>query len=711
MNLKKFIQELKRRNVFKVATAYIIAGWLIIQVVSSVFPIFKFPAWTAQFVVILVLIGFPIAIILAWAFEMTPEGVKRTDEVPKDQSITKTTSKKLNYVVIVALALVVVVLSYKVFFGGQTPAATNKQIEQQPTDSLSAPPKSIAVLPFVNMSQDTNNAYFASGIRDLILTKLDEIGGIKIIARTTSDQYKSRPEDLRIVGRQLGVATVLEGSVQKAGNQVLINVQLIKTKDSGHLWAHDYIRTLTNIFGVEGEVADSIARSLHTTLTPEESQTVHQIATRNPQAYDLYLKADYIVKAFWTTVGSISDINKALDLCQKAIDLDSTFALAYASKAGVLAEKTLLSGYSKSRNEQAFRLARKALQLNPGLPEAYIAMGDVYLFGSQDYHSALQYFKQAYAKMPNNVGLLESISEAHKYIGQWNQARTELEQVTRLDPQNSVYLGRLGELYAHLRLYREAEQAYKQGLLVNPGDNAIKYFYYIPTLLMEGKLDSARAILTRTRQRFNTLKLSLTGHNYEDAILGYVYVNERNFDKARSVFSSMKSTPNTTLGGLVSFGFIVDPTINMVRLDLEQGDRKRARIQARIALDSLNHYYGQYEDHQDYYGAGYYVGLAWVQAGLGDKQGAVQAARKAVQIMPVTRNALFGPWYMEALAEIYAQTGYTNQAIVTLTKLMEMKGAGNVSSPAELRQDPVWDPLRKDPGFKALLKKYPKKQE
>ncbi|HKI44300.1 MAG TPA: tetratricopeptide repeat protein [Balneolales bacterium] len=707
MNLKKFLQELKRRNVFKVATAYAIAGWLIIQVATSVFPAFKFPDWTTQFVIILVLIGFPISIILAWAFEMTQEGVKRTDEESEEQPTTKKTGRKLDIILGLLLVLAVGIIFYQQV--SKPKRGTTQELSAGPAsvDSLSAPSKSIAVLPFVNMSADTNNAYFASGIRDLILTKLDEIGGLKVIARTTSDQYKSRPEDLRTVGSQLGVATVLEGSVQKAGNQVLINVQLIKTTTSGHLWAHDYIRTLTNIFGVEGEVADSIAQSLHTTLTPEEANTVHQIATRNPQAYDLYLKANYIERTLVTSGASPSDLNKAIDLCQKAIDLDSTFTLAYARKATLLAEENLVSAYNKNRYERAYNAAQKALKLNPDLPEAYVAMGVVYLFGSHDYHSALRYLKQAYAKMPNNAGVLEAVSEAMKYLGQWDQAKTELERATILDPHNSLYLDRLGEVYAHLRLYNKAEDAFQQGLSVNPQDNILKIFYYIPTLMMEGKLDSAGGMLMRMARRLKERKLSLLWSNRVYARLGYVYTYERNFDKARLAFSTLKPTPNTNLGGLVSSGFIVDPSINLVRLDLERGARNQARLQARIARDSLNHYWGQYVDRQDYSGADYYVGLAWVKAGLGDKQGAVRAAQKAIQIMPVSRDALYGPWYVEALAEIYTQTGYSDQAIATLKQLMEMQAGGMACSPTELRQDPVWDPLRKEPAFQSLLKKYP----
>jgi TolB-like protein/tetratricopeptide (TPR) repeat protein len=710
MNFKKLISELKRRNVFRVAGVYAVTGWLLIQVVTSVFPTFKFPDWTAQFVIILVLIGFPIAIILAWAFEMTTEGVKRTGEVHPEHSITKATGKKLNNIILIVLALAVLVLFYKDFFGRQTAPSNSYKTKPVAADTLSIPSRSIAVLPFTNMSPDTNNAYFASGIRDLILTKLDEIGGLKVIARTTSDQYKSRPEDLRTVGRQLGVATVLEGSVQKAGNQVLINVQLIKTTTSGHLWARDYTRTLTNIFGVEGEVADSIAQSLHTTLTPEEAKTIHQIPTRNPQAYDLYLKANYNIIA--ASTGQVSDMkwNESIDLYEKAIHLDTTFALAYVGKAEALAYENLASGFDKGRYEKAYKAAQKALKLNPGLPEAFQAMGYTNLWGSLDYKSALRYFEKAYAKMPNNPNLLESISDAHKRLGQWKQARTELERVTRLDPRNSIYLARLGELYTHLRLYTKAESAYRQGLSVNPNDVQLRISYFAPTLMMEGKLDSTRDMLLRLTQT-GAIKGDII-KNLAKALLGHIYADEHKFDKAREALESLK--PGTTVSsfGLYTFGLsLMDPTISIVRLYLDRGNKEKARDEAQMAMDSLNFYWGPYKDHHDFVGAGYYVGLAWVKAGLGDKEGAVRAARKAIQIMPVTRDALFGPWYMEALAEIYAQTGYTNQAIATLKQLMEMKGAGNVSSPAELRQDPVWDPLRKYQAFQALLKKYPLKKE
>ncbi len=290
MNLKKLISELKRRNVFKVAMAYAIAGWLIIQVISTIAPQLHLPHWVPTFFTILVLTGFPIAIILAWAFEMTPEGVKRTDEVPEEKSVTQKTGRRLNVVLGVLLVITVGIIFYQQFFRAQPAISGGVSKGTAVADSASAPAKSIAVLPFENMSADSNNVYFANGMQDMILTKLADIGDLKVISRTSTERYKSHPGDLKTIAAQLGVATILEGSVQKAGNQVLINVQLINAQNDNHIWAESYTRTLDNIFGVEGEVAEKIASALNAKLSPTESKAVAHMPTRNPAAYDAYLR-------------------------------------------------------------------------------------------------------------------------------------------------------------------------------------------------------------------------------------------------------------------------------------------------------------------------------------------------------------------------------------------------------------------------------------
>ncbi|MGH8214431.1 MAG: hypothetical protein ACREPZ_01855, partial [Rhodanobacteraceae bacterium] len=343
MATRGFWHELKRRHVYRVAVAYAVVGWLLIEVATQVFPVFHMPDWADQLVVLLIVIGFPVALILAWAFEMTPEGVRRTEpatsEGARPPEQTRHIGKRLNAIIIGVLAVAVAVLLWQKFTPSGRHAgsatATARAVEGNgdnattKREASAAPAKSIAVLPFENLSNDKNNDYFVAGMQDLILTKLADIGDLKVISRTSTMQYKSHPEDLKTVGKQLGVATILEGSVQKAGDQVLVNVQLIDARSDNHIWAQSYTRTLDNVFGVEGEVAGQIAQALKAKLSPAESKRLATSLSSNSAANDLFLRAEYQVNQ--------GDINydtaswkAAIPLYRQAIAKDPDFALAYA---------------------------------------------------------------------------------------------------------------------------------------------------------------------------------------------------------------------------------------------------------------------------------------------------------------------------------------------------------------------------------------------
>ena len=272
-----FLSELKRRNVYKVAVAYAIVGWLLIQIATQVFPFFEIPNWGVRLIVILVVLGFPVALIIAWAFELTPEGLKRTEEADREQ-VSSSRSRTWIYVVISAAAL-----SGGLFFLGRYTASNENKLGKVPA-------KSIAVLPFENLSEDKANAYFATGIQEEIMTRLAKITDLKVISRTSTQQYQSKPGNLSQIAKELGVAHVLEGSVQRVGEQVRVNVQLIKADHDSHIWGETYDRKLTDIFGVESDVAKSIAQSLQAKLSGREEQAFAVQPTDNPDAYDAYLR-------------------------------------------------------------------------------------------------------------------------------------------------------------------------------------------------------------------------------------------------------------------------------------------------------------------------------------------------------------------------------------------------------------------------------------
>jgi len=270
-----FFAELKRRNVYKVAIAYAVVAWLLIQIATQVFPFFEVPNWVVRLVVLLLVIGFPVALILAWAFEITPEGIKRAEDVDLNQSITRRTGRKLDFLIIAVLLLVIAVFAYQRFGPGQKVA-------------VATPEKSIAVLPFENLSEEKANAFFTDGVQDEILTALSRIADLKVISRTSVMQYKSgTPRNLREIGQQLGVAHVVEGSVQRAANKVRVNAQLLDARTDAHLWAQTYDRDLADVFAIQSEIAKAIADQLQAKLSPNEKKAIEQPPTTDLAAFDL----------------------------------------------------------------------------------------------------------------------------------------------------------------------------------------------------------------------------------------------------------------------------------------------------------------------------------------------------------------------------------------------------------------------------------------
>src|SRR5438067_7093613 len=319
MNLEKFFTELKRRNVYKVAVAYAVVAWLLIQVATQVFPFFEVPNWAVRLVVLLIVIGFPIALVIAWAFELTPEGLKRT-EVADAAPAPRSRSRAWIYVVLIAGAL-----SAGLFFLGRFTASTKQSVSAEVSS------KSIAVLPFENLSRDPDNAYFATGIQDEILTRIAKIGALKVISRISTRQYSARPDNLSEIAHQLGVANILEGSVQRAADQVHVNVQLISAATDEHLWAESYDRKLENIFGVEAEVAAAVAEALKAKLTGAEQHALEQKPTNNPQAYDAYLRGI----AQYGEANTLDELSKSIQSFEEAVRLDPNFAMAWAMLARI----------------------------------------------------------------------------------------------------------------------------------------------------------------------------------------------------------------------------------------------------------------------------------------------------------------------------------------------------------------------------------------
>jgi TolB-like protein/Tfp pilus assembly protein PilF len=433
VNGKNFFAELKRRNVYKVAVAYAVIAWLVIQAASIFLPAFNAPQWAMQVVILILVIGFPIALVLSWAFEITSEGIKRESEVAADQSIARTTGRK-----IVAITAVLAVIAAGMFVlqfvrsRSSTPASA-------PAPIITS--KSIAVLPFDNLSDDKSNAFFTEGVQDEILTRLAKVTDLKVIARSSTQRFKSAPENLPDIARQLGVANILEGSVQKVGDQVRVNVQLINALTNAHLWAEIYDRKLTDIFAVESEIAKTIADTLQAKLSSSAEHVLASRPTENPEAHELYLKGRY----FWNRRTG-ANLQKAADYFQQAIEKDSRYALAFSGLADC---HVLLPAYSElgsnPRDElpKALRAARKAVELDDSLCEAHTSLARA-LASDLQLPAAMPEFKRAIALNPSYATAHQWFGEYLQSQGHLEEALAELKRAQELDPLSLIINSVLG---------------------------------------------------------------------------------------------------------------------------------------------------------------------------------------------------------------------------------------------------------------------------
>ncbi len=458
--MREFLQEVKRRNVFRVALVYIVAAWLTIQVVDVMFPALNVPEWVVSAVAVLLLIGFPFALILAWAFEMTPEGIKREEEVDRSQSITSQTGKKLNTLTIVVLVAAVGFLLVDKFV--LQPDGTSQTEEQAPGEIR----PSIAVLPFVNMSDDKANDYFSDGLSEELLNVLAKIPQLHVAGRTSSFQFKGTNEDLRLIGQKLNVANVLEGSVRQSGARLRITAQLIDTENGYHLWSNTYDRELTDIFAIQDEIAANVVDALRVTLLGEENTVDH--GTDNLEAYNLLLQASY----FWDQ-STEESYGKAEEALRQAIALDPEYAQAYAKLASVYQQK--ISGFVSDGSEDfiaefkvVHEYADKALALNPTLADALLAKGLAISAGDWDYDSADQYVSKALELVPNHIDALAWVGNASVFQLRTDESIALFDRILQLDPLSISAHRDLGDAYVAARRFDDALAVYRKALRLRP---------------------------------------------------------------------------------------------------------------------------------------------------------------------------------------------------------------------------------------------------
>src|SRR5262249_47286041 len=408
-----FFEEVKRRKVYRVAVAYVIAAGGIIQLASAAFPAWELPNWSLRLVIVLLLIGFPIALILAWAFDITLQGVKATPATGASGS-----HRKRNVVMLVATGIIISAAAG--FF--LLPRAAAHKID-----------KSIAVLPFENLSDEKENAYFADGVQDDILTNLSKIGDLKVISRTSVMPYRGKTQNLREIGKTLGVANILEGSVRRSGNKVRVNVQLIDATNDQHLWAEDYDGDLSDVFKIQTDLATKIATALQAKLSPTEKEHMERKPTENGDAYLTFVQAQ---NAFHDGMEDFGKLKEGEQMYQRAIDLDPKFALAFAGYSQL--ESWIVHSYERTseRVAKARSLAERALALEPDLAEGHLALGFSYYYGDNNYDAALKEFQIARDGLPNDSGTYLALGAIERRQGKWAESTANLEKAASLNPKD-----------------------------------------------------------------------------------------------------------------------------------------------------------------------------------------------------------------------------------------------------------------------------------
>jgi TolB-like protein/Tfp pilus assembly protein PilF len=519
VNPRNFFAELKRRNVYKVAAAYLVVAWLFIQAASIFLPAFDAPPWTMRIFIIVIVLGFPVALVFSWAFEITPEGIKLESELAPDESVTRRTGRKI---VGITVGLAVIAAGLMIFQMVRPKAAS---LVSEPAAAEPASAKSIAVLPFDNLSRDPDNAYFCEGVQDEILTRLAKVADLKVISRTSTQHFKSSPDNLPQIARQLGVAHILEGSVQKAGDAVRVNVQLINAASDAHLWAETFDRKLTDIFAVESEIAKTIAETLQARLTGSEKSSIAKTPTVNPQAYELYLRGK-----FFAEKRTGADLHKSIDYYDEAIAKDPGYALAYV---GLADSHLLLSAYGAISPKESVPPARaalkKALELDDSLAQAHASSGLLATI-ELDVNRAISELERAIQLNPNYATAHHWLALPLMGIGQSDRAIIEAKRAIELDPLSLICNSDLGWIYFNARRYDEAEAQARKTLDMD-SRFTVAHYYLGETFQVKGKLTAAIAEYQKA--------FELNNDPFSLAMLGQAYARQGKTDEARKVLARL----------------------------------------------------------------------------------------------------------------------------------------------------------------------------
>ena len=671
MKSGNFFAELKRRNVYKVAVAYMVAGWALAQGIAQVFPVFNAPNWVVRLIVVLTIIGFPFALIFAWAFEITPEGLKRTEEADAMPASARPTSRTWIYIVVIG-----VVISAGLFFLGYT--AGNRSTSPQKD-------KSIAVLPFQSLSEDKNDAYFADGVQDQILTNLAKVSDLKVISHTSVRQYETGAErNLREIGRQLGVAYIVEGSVQRARNRLRINATLIDARTDAHVWAETYDRTAADLFAIQSDLAQSIVTQLKAKLSPKQKAEIEERPTQDLVAFELYLQAKAIIDSYVNATDVRAALLQALRSLDEAIQRDPNFVSAYCYAARA---NDLLYFFDLDPTPDRISLAdaavKAALRLRPDSAEAHFALAD-YLFRCQrDYDRAQEELAIARPGLPNNTPFLILSGYINRRRNHFPEAERDFSTAFALDPRNPNAYNLLADTYMLQRRFPEAVRVYDNVLAAGEQIPIVRFRRAAATFYGTCNSGPLREILAKTPEMDVA-----GGQTPARALLAMI---DGNYAEAERVLAA---SPRQDFQD-IDFSFYYPKTWFEAMIARAKGDAARATAAFRECRAILEQRLIVKPEH-----ARTIAVLAQVDAGLGQKELAIREAQHAIDLMPVSKDIYDGALVLEGLAQVYTWTGERDRAIELVQKLVSMPSYINYG---RLKLHPLWSPLRGDPRFEKIV--------
>ena len=680
-----FFAELKRRNVIRMAGLYLVGAWLLTQVASTLLPAFDIPSWMLRGLIVTLALGFIPAVIFSWVFQLTPEGLKR-EEAP-GQSITPQTGRRMDRMIIVVLVLALGYFAFDKFV--LTPRREAAFVASAaPNESRSViNAKSIAVLPFQNLSEEKQNEYFADGVQDQILTDLSHIADLKVISRTSVMQYKSGlARNLREIGQQLGVAHVVEGSVQRAANKIRVNAQLIDARTDAHVWAQTYDRDLADVFIIQSEIAKAIAGQLQAKLSPKENSAINERPTSDVAAYDLYLRAKQLIyEGEVAPSRQRENLFQAVQLLDQAVARDPAFLLVHCQLA---AAHDLIYFFNYDHTDSRLKLAEasigNAVRLQPDAGETHLAQAIHSYWGYLDYGRAREELTKAQQLLPNDAQIFKFLGLIERRQGRWNEAVRNLERVVELDPRNADGFGNLAQTYFDLRRYNESIATFDRIAQLEPGNPAVRTFRASIELLARADVAPLRAVI-------NTIEAEGPASAADVATLSFeLALDERDPAAAARAFANI---PREGYTDPSSFPF---PNAWFEGLLAElRGDTPAAQSAFMLAHSETEKIVREQPKNAKPLSV-----LALIDAHLGQKDKAIQEGRIACDILPIAKDAVDGVILTSNLARICAIAGEKNLAAQQLEIAANLPGG---PAYGELRLAPEWDPLRGDPRFEKIV--------